>query len=304
MSELIAVTFYTFFDFPDFKEERDPLQAYCVQQKVKGTILLAHEGINGTLAGTRSGVESVLAYLRSDKRLENLTVKSSPVESLPFYRMNVRLKKEIITFGVSEADPREKIGPHVAPNDWNERINDPDVTVVDTRNDYEVGVGTFKGALNPGIQSFSEFPAYVHQHLNPKEHSKVALFCTGGIRCEKAALFMLNQGFEDVYQLDGGILKYLEEIPIENSLWEGECFVFDHRVSLDHDLKKGSYSLCYACRQPLSETDLDSKNYKKGVSCPYCFSTLTEEKRVRMQQRQYQVELACRKNKSHIGSKD
>ena len=302
MPELIAVTFYKFVNFPDFKAQRDPLQAHCIAQKVKGSILIADEGINGTIAGERSGIESVLDYLHSDKRLADLTVKVSPVESLPFYRMKVRLKKEIITLGVPEADPRQKIGPHVAPEDWNALLADPEVTLVDTRNDYEVRLGTFKGAQNPEIQSFGEFPAYVNEHLTPEKNSKVALFCTGGIRCEKAALFMLNNGFKEVYQLDGGILKYLEETPVEKSLWDGECFVFDQRVSVDHALNKGSYSLCYACREPLSKADLNSEFYEKGVSCPHCYESLTAEKRRRMQQRQYQVELARSQDKSHIGS--
>ncbi|HEY9801698.1 MAG TPA: rhodanese-related sulfurtransferase [Leptolyngbyaceae cyanobacterium] len=284
-------TFYKFVSLPDFTEKQDPLLAYCLDQGIKGTILLAKEGINGTIAGSRQAIDAVLSYLRSDPRLQDLDHKESTAENPPFERMKVRLKKEIVTLGLPEVDPNEQVGTYVTPQEWNDLISDPEVTVIDTRNDYEVHIGTFKGAQNPQTNSFRDFPEYVRQNLDPSKQKKVAMFCTGGIRCEKASSFMLSQGFAEVYHLKGGILKYLEEVPPEASLWEGECFVFDERIAVGHGLEVGSHELCFCCGHPLAEEDKASAKYEEGISCPWCFDGLTEEKRVRQEEKWRQFQL-------------
>ncbi|OLP17154.1 hypothetical protein BST81_17540 [Leptolyngbya sp. 'hensonii'] len=268
--EVIVATFYKFVRLPDYAEKREPLLAFCQQQGLRGTLLLAEEGINGTIAGSRAAVDAVLAFLRADPRLTDLYPRESTAEVLPFDRMKVRLKREIVTLGMPEVNPGDRAGTYVAPQDWNDLISDPEILVIDTRNGYEVGVGTFKGAIDPHLESFREFPAYVQRHLNPGQHRKVAMFCTGGIRCEKASAYMLSLGFPEVYHLQGGILHYLEEVPPEDSLWEGECFVFDQRVAVEHGLSQGTYDMCPACGHPLSEADRTSEQYEAGVSCPYC----------------------------------
>ena len=236
MTPIVVAALYKFVHLPDFAERREPILDYCVTQGIKGTILLAEEGINGTIAGSRAAIDAVLTFLRSDPRLTDLEHKESIADTHPFERMKVKLKQEIVPLGVPEIDPNQKVGTYVTPEEWNEIISDPDVVVIDTRNDYEVQIGTFKGAINPQTKAFREFPDYVRQHLDPSKHKKVAMFCTGGIRCEKASSFMLEEGFEEVYHLKGGILKYLEEVPTQKSLWEGECFVFDQRVAVRHGL--------------------------------------------------------------------
>jgi UPF0176 protein len=268
---LIIATFYKFVKLPDFAEKRQPLLAHCQAQGIRGTILLAKEGINGTIAGSRHGIDAVLAYLQSDPRFADLECKESTAETMPFDRMKVRLKQEIVTFGQPNVDPTEQVGTYVDPQDWNRLISDPDVVVIDTRNQYEVSIGTFKGAENPQTASFREFPTYVQTQLDPSQHKKVAMFCTGGIRCEKASSFLLAQGFQEVYHLKGGILKYLEEIPAEDSLWQGECFVFDQRVAVQHGLEPGHYDMCYGCGYPISESDKQSPQYRAGICCPYCY---------------------------------
>ncbi len=288
---VVVATFYKFVKLPDFAEKQQPLLSYCQAQGIKGTILLAQEGINGTIAGSRHSINSVLSFLRSDPRLADLEHKEALTDSPPFQRMKVRLKKEIVTIGLPEVDPSQKVGTYVSPKDWNAIISDPQVTVIDTRNNYEVSIGTFKGAQNPNTASFRQFPDYVRKQLDPSKHKKVALFCTGGIRCEKASAFMLSQGFEQVYHLKGGILKYLEEVPKQESLWEGECFVFDERVAVSHGLESGKHQLCASCGHPISEVDKTSPKYEEGISCPYCFDSLTEEKRKRQQQKQRQLKL-------------
>jgi UPF0176 protein len=225
--------FYHFTELPDYKMMRIPLKEFCDTHQLKGTILLAKEGINSTIAGSREAIDAVLAYLRNDPRLQNLEHKESYCQGIPFQRMKVRLKKEIVTLGVPDIDPRHRVGTYIDPQDWNELIADPDVIVIDTRNNYEVEFGTFKNAVNPNLETFGEFPDYVQEQLNPEKHQKIAMFCTGGIRCEKASAYMLSQGFSEVYHLKGGILKYIEEVPKEESIWEGECFVFDDRISID-----------------------------------------------------------------------
>lgn len=292
---LIIATFYKFVSLPDYQDKQIEILAFCQQQRIKGTILLATEGINGTIAGSREAIDGILAFLQSDRRFENLEYKESQTETPPFERLKVRLKSEIVTFGVPDIDKGDRIGTYIPPRQWNALIDDPEVTVVDTRNDYEVEIGTFKGAENPQTGSFREFPDYVRTHLDPEKHKKVAMFCTGGIRCEKATAYLLQQGFSEVYHLKGGILKYLEEIPAEESLWKGECFVFDDRVAVQHGLEEGQYELCRSCGHPISQEDKASSSYQEGISCPYCFQNLTEEKRSRQQERQRQWEQKYKK---------
>ncbi|MBD2691301.1 rhodanese-related sulfurtransferase [Anabaena catenula] len=282
---LVVAALYKFISLPDFAEIQEPLLSFCQEQGIKGTILLAPEGINGTIAGSRQAIDAVLGFLRDDTRFTDLEHKESYTETPPFERMKVRLKPEIVTLGIPEIDPNEKVGTYISPQEWNDLISDPEVTVIDTRNNYEISIGTFKRAENPQTQIFREFPEYVNEQLDPSKHKKVALFCTGGIRCEKASSYLLSQGFERVYHLKGGILKYLEEIPAEESLWEGECFVFDERVAVRHGLEEGSYELCFCCGHPIAEEDKTSPKYEEGISCPHCFDSLTEDKRTRQQQK-------------------
>ena len=288
MSQVVA-TFYKFVKLPDCAEKRDALLAYCQAQGIKGTILLAAEGINGTIAGSREAIDAVLSVLRSDPRLVDLEHKESYADSAPFDRMKVRLKKEIVTLGLPEIDPSDRVGTYVSPEDWNALICDPEVIVIDARNDYEVSIGTFQGAKNPKTASFRQFPDFVRNHLDPTTHKKVAMFCTGGIRCEKATSFMMAQGFQEVYHLKGGILKYLEEVPEDESLWQGECFVFDQRVAVEHGLEVGTHEMCRSCGHPIAEADKRSPHYQEGISCPYCCDRLTEEKRARQEARQRQI---------------
>ncbi|MGQ4648114.1 oxygen-dependent tRNA uridine(34) hydroxylase TrhO [Lyngbya aestuarii] len=297
MTQVVA-TFYKFVKLPDLAQKQASLLEYCQAQDIKGTILLAAEGINGTIAGSCQAIDSVLAFLRSDPYLADLEPKESYTDSPPFERLKVRLKKEIVTLGLPEVDPNHQVGTYVGPEEWNALLSDPQVVVVDTRNAYEVDIGTFKGAQNPQTASFREFPDYVEHHLDPSKHKKVALFCTGGIRCEKASSFMLSQGFQEVYHLKGGILKYLKEVPANESLWRGECFVFDQRIALQHGLATGNHDLCRSCGHPIAEADQASPEYQEGISCPYCFAHLTEEKRARQQERQRQLELAKKKSQN------
>jgi UPF0176 protein len=286
---LTVATFYKFVRLADYADLQPPLLQACEAAGVKGTILLAREGINGTLAGPRSSLDTVLNGLQADERFADLDLKLSTADHPPFDRMKVKVKREIVTLGVA-ADPTEQVGTYVPPQEWNQVISDPEVLVLDTRNDYEVQIGTFKGAVNPHTRSFRQFPEYVQAHLQPDQHRKVAMFCTGGIRCEKATAYLLNQGFEQVYHLRGGILKYLEEVPAEESLWQGECFVFDQRVAVKHGLAPGSYDLCLACGYPLHPNDKASPHYQAGIACPHCYDTLTPEKQARQVERQRQRE--------------
>lgn len=287
MNQIVA-TFYKFVPLSDFAVRKQPLLEFCQRQGIKGTILLAPEGINGTIVGTRQEIAAVLAFLRSEPLLADLEHKETFTRSSPFRRMKVKLKKEIVTLGLPEVDPNQQVGNYVEPQKWNELITDSEVIVIDTRNQYEVDIGTFKGAIAPKTRSFREFPDYVVNHLNPQQHKKVAMFCTGGIRCEKASSFLLSQGFQEVYHLKGGILKYLEEVPHEESLWQGECFVFDERVAVKHGLAEGSHTMCRSCGHPLSEEDKASPQYEEGISCPHCYEQLTPEKKARQQERQRQ----------------
>ena len=302
MDKVIVAALYKFVALEDFHQLREPLLDRCIAAGTRGTLLLAHEGINGTIAGSREALDEVLAYLRSDPRLADLEHKESADDHMPFYRMKVKVKKEIVTMGVPGIDPNQRVGTYVRPRDWNELVNDPEVLLIDTRNDYEYGIGTFRGALDPRTTTFREFPAYVRATLDPRKHKKVAMFCTGGIRCEKASAFMLKEGFEEVYHLQGGILKYLEEVPEQDSTWEGECFVFDNRVAVNHRLEKGQYDQCYGCRHPITEQDKLSDKYQKGVCCPRCYDTLSDEQKARFRERQKQVELARQRGQAHVGA--
>jgi UPF0176 protein len=302
MEPVIVAALYKFVTLEDYVAMRTPLLDACIAAGTRGTLLLAREGINGTIAGTRTAIDSVLSYLRSDPRLADLEHKESQDDTLPFHRMKVKLKKEIVTMGVDGVDPNVRVGTYVRPQDWNALLNDPEVVLIDTRNDYECHIGTFRGALDPHTDNFREFPQFVRDNLDPAVHKKVAMFCTGGIRCEKASAFMLNEGFEQVYHLQGGILKYLEEVPAEQSLWEGECFVFDNRVSVDHHLDKGQYQQCYGCRHPITEQDMRSGMYELGVCCPHCFDMLTDDQRARFRERQKQVELSRQRGEPHVGA--
>ena len=302
MDKVIVAALYKFVALEDFHQLREPLLDRCIAAGTRGTLLLAHEGINGTIAGSREALDEVLAYLRSDPRLADLEHKESADDHMPFYRMKVKVKKEIVTMGVPGIDPNQRVGTYVRPRDWDELVNDPEVLLIDTRNDYEYGIGTFRGALDPRTTTFREFPAYVRATLDPRKHKKVAMFCTGGIRCEKASAFMLNEGFEEVYHLQGGILKYLEEVPEQDSTWEGECFVFDNRVAVNHRLEKGQYDQCYGCRHPITEQDKLSDRYQKGVCCPRCYDTLSDEQKARFRERQKQVELARQRGQAHVGA--
>lgn len=298
---IVVCALYKFAILDDYKELRDPLLSLMLSHKVKGTLLLAREGINGTIAGSRESIDKVLDWLFSDNRLENMSYKESYHDVNPFHRTKVKLKKEIVTMGVEDIDPKEIVGTYVKPHEWNQLISDPDVLLVDTRNDYEVHIGTFKNALNPNTETFREFPKYVKENLDPEKHKKVAMFCTGGIRCEKSTAYLKQQGFDEVYHLEGGILKYLEEVPEDESLWEGECFVFDNRVAVNHKLEKGQYDQCNACRLPITEADKKNDKYMEGVSCAHCFDKLSTEQKQRFSERQKQIELAKRRGEQHIG---
>jgi UPF0176 protein len=299
---VVVAALYKFVTLEDFRELREPLLDICLAAGTRGTLLLAREGINGTIAGSRVAIDRVLTYLRSDARLADLDHKESPDDRLPFHRMKVKLKKEIVTMGVAGVDPNQRVGTYVLPRDWSALVNDPEVLLLDTRNDYEVDIGTFRGALDPRTVNFRDFPAFVRRNLDPAVHKKVAMFCTGGIRCEKASAFMLNEGFQEVYHLEGGILKYLEEVAPEDSTWEGECFVFDNRVSVNHKLEKGQYDQCYGCRHPITEEDKRSDKYEQGVCCPLCFDRLSADQKARFRERQKQVDLATRRGEAHVGA--
>lgn len=301
MSQIVVAALYKFVKLPDYETLVPCLKTLCDQLGIKGTLLLAEEGINGTVSGSREGIDGLTAFLREDGRFDNLSYKESFYDEQPFYRMKVKLKKEIVTMGVNGIDPQKIVGTYVKPQDWNALISDPDVVVVDTRNSYEYEIGTFERALDPKTETFREFPAYVADNLDPAKHKKVAMFCTGGIRCEKSTAYLKEQGFEEVYHLEGGILKYLEEVPEEESLWRGECFVFDNRVAVNHKLEKGIYDQCHGCRFPITEEDKASEHYMLGVCCPRCFDKLTPEQMTRFSERQKQIELAKQRNHGHIG---
>ena len=299
----IVAALYKFTSLPDYTKLRAPLQDMCDLLGLKGTLLLAEEGLNGTVAGPEKSASELMEFLRADPRLADLDVKFSTAEDMPFYRMKVRLKREIVTMGVEGVDPNKTVGTYVDPNDWNALITDPDTILIDTRNDYEVGIGTFKGAVNPETKTFREFPDWVEANRDKINKPKVAMFCTGGIRCEKASSFMLENGFDDVYHLKGGILKYLETQAEEKSLWEGDCFVFDQRVAVGHGLEESEYDQCFACRRPITEEDKNRPEYEKGISCHNCFDEMSEAQKASFAERQKQIALAKSRGEVHIGRK-
>ena len=305
ISDFKVAALYHFVTLDDFEALRAPITEFCEARGIKGTLLLAHEGINGTVAGSAEAIDELIAYFKTGNifknRLAGLDVKYSHSNKPPFLRMKVKLKKEIVTLRAPEANPNNQVGTYLDPAEWNEIISDPEMVVIDTRNDYEVDIGTFKGAVDPKTKSFTEFKDWVSENLDPEKDKKVAMFCTGGIRCEKASSYMMAHGFEQVYHLKGGILRYLEEQPEEDSLWEGGCFVFDERVAVGHDLVPQDYLLCHACRQPLSVEDRAHPLYELGVQCAYCANTKTDAERERARERQKQMVLAVEKGLAHLG---
>jgi UPF0176 protein len=301
-TQYVTCALYKFVALPNYGSIRHPLLKLMTDNQVYGTLLLAAEGINGTVSSTREGIDAVLNWLNQQPGLENIDTKESFDTEIPFYRTKVKLKKEIVTMGVEGIDPRQVVGTYVKPQDWNDLISDPEVLVVDTRNDYEVEIGTFKHAVDPKTTSFREFPEWANKNIDRAKTKKIAMFCTGGIRCEKSTAYMKEQGYEEVYHLEGGILKYLEEVPKDQSLWQGECFVFDNRVAVDQDLKRGSYDQCHACRMPITEQEKTLETYQEGLSCHHCYGKVSDEQRQRFAQRQKQVQLAKARGEEHIGS--
>ena len=292
---------YKFTPFDDPAALKAPLAECASAQGVKGTLLLASEGINGTIAGTREGIDAVLAYIRMLPGCADIEWKESTADEMPFQRLKVRLKREIVTMGQPDVDPRASVGTYVAPADWNALIAREDVVTIDTRNDYEVAIGTFEGAVDPETKSFGEFPAWWKRNHNRFAGKKVAMFCTGGIRCEKATNYLISEGVKDVFHLKGGILKYLEEMPEAESTWQGECFVFDGRVSVGHGLVEGPHSLCFACRRPITAEDKQHAAYEEGVSCHQCIDEFSEADRMRFRERQKQIALAKERGEHHLG---
>lgn len=298
---IVVAALYKFVQLDNFVELQPQLLDECKNHDVKGTLLLAEEGINGTVAGSREGIDAVLDWLKSDARLADLAHKQSYTSEPPFVRMKVKLKKEIVTIGIAEVSPTKTVGTYVQPEDWNALLDDPDVVVVDTRNEYEYAVGTFDNAVNPHTETFREFPDYVRKTLDPKKNKKVAMFCTGGIRCEKASSFMLEEGYEEVFHLEGGILKYLEKVPPAEQKWQGECFVFDERVTVDNQLNQGSYDMCHACRMPITDADQARPEFEAGVSCHHCIDKRSEAQKAAAREREKQILLAAERGEQHIG---
>ena len=301
-TQYVTCALYKFVALPNYGSIRHPLLKVMTDNNVFGTLLLAAEGINGTVSGRSEDIDALLGWLDQQPGLENIDTKESYDDEIPFYRSKVKLKKEIVTMGVEGIDPKQVVGTYVKPGDWNDLISDPDVVLVDTRNDYEVEIGSFKNAIDPKTKSFRDFPDWAKNNLDRKKHKKVAMFCTGGIRCEKSTAYMKEQGFDEVYHLEGGILKYLEEVPSDQTLWQGECFVFDNRVAVDHDLKRGSYDQCHACRMPITEQEKLLPSYAEGLSCLHCYGTVSDEQKQRFAQRQKQIKLAKARGEEHIGN--
>ena len=304
-NEILVAALYKFVEINDLLSLQDNLYNICEENNIMGTILIADEGINGTISGKHNEIKETISTLMSDSRFSNIEIKYSSTDKQPFHRMKVRLKKEIVTIGLPEINPNKKVGKYVKPEDWNELISDPNVVVIDTRNKYETKIGSFQNALDPETSSFREFPDWVKKFKNSEDNKnkKIAMFCTGGIRCEKASSLMKEEGFEDVYHLQGGILKYLETVDRENSLWNGECFVFDQRVCLTDELEVGSYKMCFACRMPITEEEMQNEKYIEGISCIYCYDKTTKEKKERFGSRQKQILLAKERGEKHLGGK-
>jgi UPF0176 protein len=298
MYTIAALYHFTRFENP--AALKPPLAQLCCQNAVQGTLLLAPEGINGTIAGPRAGVDAVLAHIRALPGCADLEWKESKSEAPPFGKMKVRLKREIVTMAQPDVDPKARVGHYVDAADWNDLIRDPDVAVIDTRNDYEVAIGTFEGAIDPQTRSFGEFPAWWEKNKTRFHNKRVAMFCTGGIRCEKSTNFLIGQGVNEVYHLKGGILKYLEDAPPETSTWSGECFVFDNRVSVGHGLKEGPHMLCHGCRRPILPADLERPEYEAGVSCHNCIDETSDADKARFRERQKQIALSAARSQAHI----
>jgi UPF0176 protein len=300
-----VAAFYKFFSFPDFEARRAALAETLCGAGVKGTVLLASEGVNGTIAGTAESIETALTTLRALPGAADLEAKFSETDEMPFLRLKVRLKKEIVTMGIPGTDPNALVGTYIEPTAWNDLISDPDTVLIDTRNDYEYSIGTFEGAIDPETKTFREFPdwfrAFRERLAAEGRTPKVAMFCTGGIRCEKATSFVKAEGIEDVFHLKGGILKYLETVPETQSKWRGECFVFDERVSVRHDLSPGNYDMCHACKRPITDEDKARAAYVPGVSCPHCIDEMSDEQRARFAERQKQIDLARQRGAEHMG---
>lgn len=300
MSDVVICALYKFARLARYRDLQAPLQQLMEQQQIRGTLLLASEGINGTVAGARAAIDLLLGWLNAQPELTPVSYKESFNANQPFHRSKVKLKKEIVTLGVEGIDPNRVVGTYVKPKDWNKLISEPDVLLVDTRNRYEVKIGTFKHAIDPQTDSFRQFPEYVRQNLDPERHRRVAMFCTGGIRCEKSTAYLKELGFDEVYHLEGGILQYLADVPETDSLWQGECFVFDGRVAVNHQLEKGQYEQCHACRLPLDPAARQSPLYVEGVSCPHC-ADQTDNKQ-RFIEREKQMRLAQQRGDNHLGS--
>ncbi len=301
----LIVAFYHFVNLEKIESWQRQFKKICAKYSLFGTILIAREGINGTIAGNHNGINSFVIWLREQSEFKKIAIKYSQNDICPFNRMKVRLKKEIVTMGKPDINPSNSRGVYIKPQDWNELILSPDVLVIDTRNVYEVEIGRFKNALNPSTKSFRDFPKWADNFALSKKNkkkSKIAMYCTGGIRCEKSTAYLKKIGFDEVYHLKGGILKYLEEVPLSQSLWQGECFVFDNRVSVNHKLQKGAYALCNACRHPLSDNEIKSSSYQSGISCPYCISKTTSQQKERFKERQKQIKLARYRGQKHIGA--
>jgi UPF0176 protein len=303
MSAITITSLYKFVALDGLTGLQVELRTFCTEHGIKGTLLLASEGINGTVAGSTEAIAALHVMLNADPRFSGIEHKESIADANPFARMKVRLKKEIVTLGVAGVDPNREVGTYVEPAKWNELISRPDIVVIDTRNDYETAIGTFAGAIDPGTTNFREFPAWFDRNRERFGNSpKFAMFCTGGIRCEKATAFLRQQGYDEVYHLKGGILRYLEEVPEAQSLWQGECFVFDDRVSVGHGLKPGPYDLCHACRMPISPEDKASPLFVAEVSCPRCHDRLAEKKKAALAERRKQVDLARRRGERHVAA--
>lgn len=297
----VVAALYKFADFKDYKEFQPKLLAFAKEHDLKGTLLVAEEGINGTIAGSREGIDAVLNFLRSHPCFTDLEHKESFASKPPFLRMKVKLKKEIVTMGIEGITPMKAVGTYVDSKDWNDLVSQDDVVIIDTRNDYEYEIGTFRGAINPNTETFREFPKYMKENWDPQKYKKVVSFCTGGIRCERSTALLIEMGYEEVYHLKGGVLKYLEEIPQENSMWDGECFVFDNRVAVTHGVKEGSYDQCYGCRYPVSEEQKKHPHYKEGVHCHRCYDKRSEKQHRKADVRHHQVQIAKEKGIKHIG---
>jgi UPF0176 protein len=298
---ILVAALYQFKSFPNYKEEQSRILDICHKNNIQGSLLIGLEGINGTISGDRQGLDMIKDYLVNTLGFDDLEYKESAAPSHPFHRMKVKLKKEIVTLGVEGVDPNAKKGTYLNPKEWNELISDPNTVLIDTRNDYEYRIGTFKNAIDPNIKKFTDFPKYVEEHKSEWEGKKVAMFCTGGIRCEKSTAHAKMLGIDNVFHLKGGILKYLEEIPKEENLWEGDCYVFDHRVAVGHGLSLADYTSCGACREPLSKEDRESDHYNLGVSCPHCYGKRTEKQMKAARDRQFQIDLANKRGSQHIG---